>query len=146
MPNHVTNELTASSHVLDSLANGDRLFDFNKIVPMPEIIPTVSVASHVEDWARIATGHLTIDWIIRPSADPLAAFREGNYGAAANTLHRSKSRDCSRKAHFRKISASATSITSSQLYDPCAKPDLLLGTIGISSTGGRNGTRTKRSA
>jgi len=90
MLNHITCELTASSNILDSLANGDRVFDFNLVVPMPEIVSSVGeVAAHVEDWARIVTGYLTVEWLFGPSADPFAAFQRGAYGAAANTFHRS---------------------------------------------------------
>lgn len=56
MPNHVTNELRASGVVLDSLQRGDKLVDFNTVIPMPACLKDKSPSCQVVDWAKFTMG------------------------------------------------------------------------------------------
>ena len=88
MPNHVTNELTAAKHVLDSIASDDSAIDFRKIVPRP-VVFDCEPNSVVIDWARIAVGEVTLTTLREATPDPLTAFKAGDYGAASKRLEQS---------------------------------------------------------
>lgn len=88
MPNHVTNELTASKKVLDSLASNDGPVDFNTVVPMPEAMRDLEPNCAVVDWAKVALGVVKVS-TLNARGDAVAAFERGDYGAAADVLHRS---------------------------------------------------------
>lgn len=89
MPNHVTNELTASKEAIDFLAGDNGTIDFNKVVPMPEIIRAGSSTPAIEDWAKIAMGYTTVASLSTAHRHPADSFKDGNYGAAADALHQS---------------------------------------------------------
>jgi len=60
MPNHVTNRITADLAVIELLLGcddkGEPRVDFNKIIPMPEIISKESAPAYIELVAQIALG------------------------------------------------------------------------------------------
>lgn len=85
MPNHITNELTASKPVLDAIATAESAIDFKKIVPRPAVF-ACEPSSNVIDWARIAVGQVNLTTLRAPTPDPLAAFNAGDYGAASKRL------------------------------------------------------------
>lgn len=88
MPNHITNELTASKSVLDAIASDDSAIDFCKIIPRPQVYdcePSFAVV----DWARIAVGAVNITTLRAPTPDPLSAFKAGDYGSASKRLEQS---------------------------------------------------------
>lgn len=87
MPNHITNELTASPSVLDFMRSEESEFDFNRIAPMPEILRKNEPSCAVKDWAMLATGKTSVRELSRPTPDPLQAFKAGNFGAATERLH-----------------------------------------------------------
>ena len=64
MPNHVTNELTAAKHVIDSLAKGESAVDFETVIPMPDILRAgedgIGISSRVQDWVLLAVGATTL--------------------------------------------------------------------------------------
>lgn len=86
MPNHITSELTAAKHVLDSLKSAESELDFETVVPMPEILKG-SPHSGITTWAEIAMGVHNLKSLSAPTPDPLAAFQRQDYGAAAERLH-----------------------------------------------------------
>jgi len=88
MPNHVTNELTAPKHVIDSLKSGESELDFETIVPMPEILKG-NPHMGITQWAEIAMGIVNLKTLSNPTPDPVAAFKSGDYGAAAQRLSQS---------------------------------------------------------
>lgn len=88
MPNHVTNRITATKELIDSLIrvdpdDGKECVDFRLIIPCPAAIVTDSVGMHVKSAAEIALG--LIDF--RHTGDAHASFLGGDYGAAATVLH-----------------------------------------------------------
>lgn len=85
MPNHVTNELTARKHVLDSLKSNESELDFNTVVPMPEIMKSEPHMG-VTQWAQIAMGIINLKTLQQSTPDPVAAFERHDYGAAAKRL------------------------------------------------------------
>ena len=85
MPNHITNELTAHETVLDTLATPERIVDFNRLVPMPQIL-AFEPDQQVIDLALLAMGIVTIASLQLPTPDPRAAFERGDYGAASKRL------------------------------------------------------------
>lgn len=85
MPNHVTNELTASKAVLDAIASEDGAIDFCKIIPRPAIFDCEPSSLSI-DWARIAVGEVSLTTLKAPTPDPVAAFKAGDYGAASKRL------------------------------------------------------------
>lgn len=90
MTTHITNELTAPKHVLDSLAGPDGAVDFNTVVLMPDVVrATFDTDLATEDWARVAVGTITLASLSAATPDPLAAFKAGDYGAASQRLHQS---------------------------------------------------------
>lgn len=88
MPNHVTNELTASKAVLDAIASEESAIDFRKIIPRPDVFDC-EPTSCVIDWARIAVGVVNITTLRAHTPDPIKAFNAGDYGAAAKRLEQS---------------------------------------------------------
>lgn len=82
MPNHVTNELTAPKHVLDALKSEESELDFNTIVPMPEIMKS-EPHTGITQWAEIAMGIVNLKTLQQSTPDPVAAFKNGDYGAAS---------------------------------------------------------------
>lgn len=88
MPNHIHNELTAAPTVLDALQSAEDAIDFEKIVPMPEILRG-DVSLTVIDWARIAMGVVNLNTLQEQTPDPLAAFQRGDYGDAVKRLKQS---------------------------------------------------------
>ena len=91
MPNHVTCELTAPKQVLDALVNGDRLVDFNTLVPMPQFMLECEPRSGIVEWAKIAMGVVTVSTIEETvtrlgSLDPKAAFEAQDFGSLADRL------------------------------------------------------------
>jgi hypothetical protein len=88
MPNHVTNELKAAPYILDLLRNGEQAIDFERIVPMPEILKG-DASLNVIDWALVAMGVITVATLAKPTGNALDAFKAGNYGAAADVLKQS---------------------------------------------------------
>jgi len=94
VPNHVTNELTAPKHVIDSISGGpgddgnEVLVDFNTVIPMPEAMrDTESATPMIEDWAKIALGITTIKDLQASTPDPVAAFEKGDFGNATKRIH-----------------------------------------------------------
>lgn len=85
MPNHVTNELIAAKHILDSLRSPDRELDFEIVVPMPEILKG-EPHSGITSWAEIAMGVVNLKTLSLPTPDPVEAFKNGDYGAASQRL------------------------------------------------------------
>jgi hypothetical protein len=73
MPNHVTNELTAPKHVLDSLKSAESDLDFETVVPMPEILKG-SPHSGITQWAEIAMGIINLKTLSASTPDPVSAF------------------------------------------------------------------------
>lgn len=89
MPNHVTNELTAARDVIASLATEKQIVDFNTVVSMPKILEENNANLLVQDWADIAMGVAKIYKMtanMQRARSPADAFREGNYGEAADFL------------------------------------------------------------
>lgn len=88
MPNHITNELTAPKHVIDSLKSEVSELDFNTVVPMPEIMQSEPHMG-ITQWAQIAMGIINLKTLQQFTPDPVAAFERGDYGAAAKRLEQS---------------------------------------------------------
>jgi len=88
MPNHVTNRLTGTKELIDSIMGeyeGKPCVDFNLVMPCPDYVWKGSVCLGVESAAEIALG--LIDWKNPPKNNALADFTSGNYGGAASVLH-----------------------------------------------------------
>ncbi len=85
VPNHVSCELLAPPEVLDALASETSAVDFNRIVPMPDVLDG-DVSGQIEDWARIAFGDITLEELRQPTPDPVPAFERGDYGTATKRL------------------------------------------------------------
>lgn len=85
MPNHVTNELIAPKHVIDSLKSEESELDFNTVVPMPEIMKSEPHMG-ITQWAQIAMGIINLKTLQQATPDPVAAFERHDYGAAAKRL------------------------------------------------------------
>lgn len=88
MPNHVKNEITASPDILDFMRSEESEFDFNRIIPMPEVLKC-EPSCNVIDWAKIATGKIKLDDLNKPTPDPLEAFKRNDFGAATERLAQS---------------------------------------------------------
>jgi hypothetical protein len=88
MPNHITNELTAAKHILDSLKSSKSELDFETVAPMPEVLKG-EPHSGVTQWAEIAMGIVNLKTLAVPALDPLAAFQRQDYGAASISLRQS---------------------------------------------------------
>lgn len=88
MPNHVTNELTAAKHVIDSLKSDESELDFETVVPMPEILKG-NPHSGITQWAEIAMGVINLKTLSSATPDPVSAFKSGDYGAAGKRLAQS---------------------------------------------------------
>jgi hypothetical protein len=92
MPNHIKNRITGPAAVISRLCRVDEkqgtCVDFELLIPKPKAISNESIASHVKQAAEIALG--LIDFRTRPVPVNLAeVFKSGDYGAAADSLHRS---------------------------------------------------------
>src|SRR5881394_3537915 len=85
MPNHVTNELTAAKHILDSLKSAESELDFETVVPMPEILRG-EPHSGITQWAEIAMGIINVSSLSSSTPDPVAAFERQDYGSASLRL------------------------------------------------------------
>ncbi len=88
MPNHITNELTAPKHILDSLKSGESELDFETVMPMPEILKG-EPHSGITHWAEIAMGIVNLKTLGVSTPDPVAAFERGDYGTASKRLQQS---------------------------------------------------------
>jgi len=89
LPNHVTTHLRSTPRVIDLIVNAEGEADFNKLVPMPEILRDKSPSSAAVDWAHFAFGTFTINDLRAATPEPGDAFRRGDYGAAAKSLEQS---------------------------------------------------------
>ncbi len=85
MPNHITNELTAAKHILDSLKSSESELDFETVVPMPEVLKG-EPHSGITQWAEIAMGLINLKTLNVSTPDPVAAFKRQDYGAASLRL------------------------------------------------------------
>lgn len=88
MPNHITNELTAPKYILDSLKSAESELDFETIVPMPEILKG-EPHSGITQWAEIAMGIVNLKTLSVSTPDPVAAFKQQDYGTASLRLKQS---------------------------------------------------------
>lgn len=88
MPNHVTNELRANESVVKDLCGPEGNVDFNRIVPMPELLQGDSAMPLIEDWARFSLGLMTVQDLQPTGIDAAEAFKDGDYGAASAVLKR----------------------------------------------------------
>jgi hypothetical protein len=75
--------LAAPAEVLDYMGES---FDFNKILPMPEVFNGHSPHHGVVEVAKFAMGLITVTDLEK---SPAEAFKAGDYGAAASILERS---------------------------------------------------------
>ena len=89
MPNHITNELTASKNILDSMIGPNGEVDFDTVIPMPDILKGESAEGMIEDWASIALGITTIASLSQRHEHPAEAFKRGDFGSASKALHQS---------------------------------------------------------
>jgi len=93
MPNHVTNRITAPKSILDSVIadhknerTGElyKCFDFNLIIPQPEIIKNQeSTPHHVKTAAEIALGLIDFKKQVAMPSDPLGS----GMGQAVDSIH-----------------------------------------------------------
>lgn len=89
MPNHVTNILTAPKHVIDFMRSGDHEFDFNNLVPMPEIMRDQMPHMGVIEYAKIAMGVINLNTLRQSHANLGDSVKTGDYGAANRALGQS---------------------------------------------------------
>ena len=95
MPNHVTNELLAAPHVLAALKSDAELVDFNTVIPMPEILRAFAPNRFAVGWGEVVMGLVSLapgppPWSGSPAISaPVDAFRAGDYGVAADAMHKS---------------------------------------------------------
>ena len=97
MPNHIKNRLIITADNVHEILtflrtnadDGERPVDFNKLVPMPEILRGNSPDSLVKDWAEIATGLRTVDSLNKRYENVGASFAAGDYKTAADAMHQS---------------------------------------------------------
>lgn len=88
MPNHIVNVISGPSiaEIKDALRGEKEAVDFNRLIPMPDGLADER-GMHIDDWAKLAMGLYPMSFFRRTHADPVASFKEGNYGAAADVLH-----------------------------------------------------------
>lgn len=99
MPNHITNELSAAKHILDSLKSAESELDFETVVPMPEVLKG-SPHMGITEWAKIAMGIVNLKTLSVSTPDPLAAFKREDWGAASLRLEQSNAIRAMREGPF----------------------------------------------
>lgn len=88
MPNHITNELTADKHVINSLKRGELELDFETVAPIPEVFKG-KPSGMVVDWANITMGIVNLKTLLELKPDPVAAVKSWDYKSATLTLKQS---------------------------------------------------------
>lgn len=89
MPNHITNVLAAPKDVLNFMKSKDSEFDFNNILPMPEILRGHQPHASLIDAAKFSMGLYTINDLRVDHGNPDDSFRRQDFGKAADSLHQS---------------------------------------------------------
>ena len=89
MPNHITNILTSSKALIDSMKSKDSEFYFNVLVPMPAVMVSRSPHHGVIEYAKIAMGVTNLSVLQKSHAHPADSFKAGNIKASADALEQS---------------------------------------------------------
>jgi hypothetical protein len=101
MPNHITSRIIVTDgpekeKVIDALIDPkDKTVDFNKIIPMPEILRAENSTPSLVELAKIALGVVKVHELLStfrsaPNGEGrVKLFKEGNYGELSNILETS---------------------------------------------------------
>lgn len=88
MPNHVKNLVQGPAELVERLvgvaSDGKPCVDFNRVIPMPEIIKGDCVPADVEGAAEIALGLIDFSAL---EVDALAAFNRNDYAESSRPVH-----------------------------------------------------------